>query len=181
MVFSGSFRPIKISTHDNPSKKKSNTNGALITFPYKKKSCMWIRNIWRDLFDLTLFTELDFMLYSIGTFFLNVGGMPFYQHLVNCVVKRGLTIQQASFQITIIGFWSLICRIIFSFVSNMKCVSRVMIYSLGGGIGGVCIAVMFLGDTFIRICIITSVYGVSMGKYNYFIVTTNNNIISVSF
>ena len=116
-------------------------------------------------FDLALLKDKQFVLYCCGNFFGNYGLVAFYVHFVNCAVYKGVDKKEATLLPIIMGSTALISKLIFSFVSNLKCVNRTLEYSVGTLLCGLIIGFTYPVMAFAGLCAIAAAFGIFTSKY----------------
>ena len=161
VVLSGAYRPLPTRKRIRNSHMTSGApSGELTTSRTERcvQGCL-------QHFDLALLKDKQFVLYCCGNFFGNYGLVAFYVHFVNCAVYKGVDKKEATLLPIIMGSTALISKLIFSFVSNLKCVNRTLEYSVGTLLCGLIIGFTYPVMAFAGLCAIAAAFGIFTSKY----------------
>lgn len=130
--------------------------------------CGRLYHICNTLLQYDLLCNLDFMLYCVGNFFLSYGSLSYLHHLMNSCLEKGISKERAILLLMCLGIFSLVSRIVVSYISDLKCVNRLLEYSIFSIVSGIAVALTFLANSFGTMLVIAGVVvGTCSGESNF--------------
>jgi len=141
-VFGALYRPPP--TQKNRRHQKCSSSGGVqgsdITL------CETLRQLLRDLTDLSLFSNIPFTLVCFGSLMMNFGLMVFIQHTPSRAVVLGIERRLAYLLPTVTGVTLLVGRIFGGIIGNVSCTNRLLQYGMSIVTGG--LLLILLGNLF---------------------------------
>ena len=131
-----------------------------------EKSC---RSTVTDVVDFSLFKNKAFSLFCLGSMMEMFYITAFINHLPSYAVHKGHSLEQAAFLSSLIFISNTSVRLVVSFVSNLKCVNKVVQYAMGCLVGSGAIMIMLLADSYYGIMAATILTGAHLGKSTHII------------
>ena len=120
--------------------------------------------VLRWVFDYETFRNAKFILYGLGTFFMMVGNIAFFMHLVNRAQCVGIDKHLATFLPSIYGIANGVCRLLFSVVASLPKCNRILQYGLWIMGGGLIACLSGLATNFIGLAVVCASFGMCVGK-----------------
>lgn len=90
------------------------------------------------MFNLSLFKDIIFILFALSNFLTSIGFNIPYLYIVPQANTLGITSDQASALLSIIGIANTVARIILGYISDKPWVNRLMVYNLCLTVCGIC-------------------------------------------
>lgn len=91
-----------------------------------------------EMLDFSLFKDIIFIIFTLSNFLTSIGFNIPYVYIVSKAKEAGLTDQQGSMLLSIIGIGNTLGRIVLGFVSDKPWVNRLMVYNWCLTICGIC-------------------------------------------
>ncbi len=121
--------------------------------------------VCRKVFDYTMFRDIRFVLYGIGTFLMMIGNTAFFMHLVNKAIATGMGSDMATFLPSIYGIANGVCRLVFSVIANLPKTNRVLQYGVWIVAGGVISCLSCVTNNFVGMAIVCAGFGMCVGEF----------------
>lgn len=122
-----------------------------------------------SIIDWSLFKEASFMLFCFGSLCQFGGVMSYFQHLVSRAVFDGVPQDKAVILPVIMGIFTVCNRILFSLIIDLKCINRILFYSMGVFIGAaVSLLTAFVANDFITIAVCAAMLSTGVGMFEFF-------------
>lgn len=136
--------------------KSRNTN----VFQDLLKDC--IRSLQTS-FDISIFRNVAFCMFLVSTFFYSLGYYIPYIYLPVTAMEAGIDEFRASFLLSAVGITNTVGRVIFGFLSDRKCVNRMVLYATALVICGAATCVGPLLTSFGTFLVYSIVFGTFSG------------------
>ncbi|XP_018324222.1 uncharacterized protein LOC108736335 isoform X2 [Agrilus planipennis] len=115
--------------------------------------------------DVSLLKDVIFIIFSLSNFLTSIGfNIPFV-YIISKAKLLGLTAEEASWLICIIGASNTVGRIVLGYISDKPWVNRLLVYNLCLTICGVATMVSAFCQDFITLAIYGIVFGFTIGAY----------------
>jgi MFS family permease len=121
-----------------------------------------LRQLGRDMTDLTLFSDVSFTLICLGTFLMNAGLTVFFQHTPSRA--NSLSVQHYSLLPMIYGIATTVARIFGGVIGNASCTNRLLQYGVSIIAGGSLLVVLGAVVTFELIAIVGAAVAFAAGE-----------------
>jgi len=141
-VFGALYRPPPTQKH----RKRQNCSSSAGVQGSDITLCETLRQLLRDLTDLSLFSNIPFTLVCVGSLLMNFGLMVFIQHTPSRAVVLGIERRLAYLLPTVTGVTLLAGRILGGIIGNLSCTNRLLQYGISVVTGG--ILLILLGNLF---------------------------------
>ena len=92
--------------------------------------------------DFTLFKSKIFSLFCVGSIMQRIFVMSFVHHLPSFIVYQGFTMDQAAFLASAVFISNISSRLVFTFISNFRCINFLVQYTVGTLIGSVAVVIL---------------------------------------
>lgn len=114
-------------------------------------------------FDRSIFRNISFCTFLVSTFFYVLGYHIPYIYLPATAIEEGIDEFRASFLVSAIGITNTVGRVFFGFLSDRKCVNRMLLYSTALLICGAATCVSPFLKSFETLLVYSMVYGAFSG------------------
>ena len=128
-----------------------------------KKSC---GSVLKGFVDFSLFKHKLFSLFCVGSLLQRFYITAFINHLPSYSIYKGFSLDQAASLSSLLFISQTTTRLVFSFVSNMRCIHHLAQYTVGTLIGSCSILVLLLGGTYQTLLAAALVAGLYLGEWN---------------
>ncbi|XP_044750798.1 monocarboxylate transporter 9 [Coccinella septempunctata] len=118
-----------------------------------------------EMLDFSLFTDVIFILFTISNFLTSIGFNIPYVFLVSRAKSVGLTAEDGSMLLSIIGIANTIGRIVLGYISDKPWVNRLYVYNWSLTICGIATMCCAFCNDFVTLAIYASVFGSTIGVY----------------
>ena len=115
-------------------------------------------------FDFTLMKKKIFTLFCVGSFFQSLFITAYHNHLPSFTVYKGHTLYVAAFIIFVHFITNISTRLATSFISNMKCVNLLVMYTFGNVVGSLSILPLLVLKGYPGLITSAVLAGVMMGR-----------------
>ena len=119
-----------------------------------------------DVFDCSLCREYSLVIYCFCSMLCRYNLSVFLQHMPNKAVRLGMAKEDVAFLMSVFAISVICCRIIISFVANLKWINRMAMYGFGAILGGLG-SLLTLIHSFSGFFVASLVHGVHLGRYLY--------------
>lgn len=122
-----------------------------------------IKQSCRNLLDCSLLTDAVFLLFAISNFLSSLGYCVPYILLPDLATMCDVESDMAALLISIIGLSNTLARILFGFIADMKCVNRLMLYSILMTICGISSLFVAYYKMYFLLVLYSTIFGICMG------------------
>lgn len=119
----------------------------------------------KQMLDFSLFKDPIFVLFTVSNFLTSIGFNVPYVYIVSRARELGISTDDASLLLAIIGIANTVGRIILGYVSDKPWVNRLLVYNMCLTICGVATALSAFCLDFTTMAIYASVFGFTIGAY----------------
>lgn len=119
----------------------------------------------KEMLDFSLFTDVIFILFTISNFLTSIGFNIPYVFLVPRAKAMGLTTEEGSMLLSIVGIANTIGRIVLGYLSDKPWVNRLHIYNWSLTLCGIATMGCAFCNDFTSLAIYASVFGSTIGVY----------------
>ena len=123
-----------------------------------------LRKLAKDMTDLSLFRNPQFVAICLTTLCFNFGASIFYQHTPSRAVSFGVEKTLSYYITTVVGIVTLFARVLGAVIGNMACTDRVVEYGVSVVMGGLCMGLTGMAQDYLGICIIAALTGFCAGQ-----------------
>ncbi|KAK6622975.1 hypothetical protein RUM43_008827 [Polyplax serrata] len=159
---------MRLST-EKPPDKQLLSHGENRRKPKKLCGCIPCPNKVPDtlteMLDFSLLKDPIFILFTVSNFFTSIGFNIPYVYIVAQAQERGISKENASYLLAVIGIANTIGRVVLGYISDKPWINRLMIYNVSLAVCGIATALSALCYTFYSFAFYGSVYGFSIGAY----------------
>lgn len=119
----------------------------------------------KEMLDFSLFKDSIFVLFTLSNFLTSIGFNVPYVYIVSRARELGMTTDDASVLLAIIGIANTVGRIILGYLSDKPWVNRLLVYNMCLTICGIATALSAFCLDFTTMAIYATVFGFTIGAY----------------
>lgn len=123
------------------------------------------RDTLKEMLDFSLFKDVIFLLFTLSNFLTSIGFNVPYVYIVSRARELGMSLDDASVLLSIIGIANTVGRIILGYLSDKPWVNRLLVYNMCLTICGIATALSAFCLDFTSLAIYASVFGFTIGAY----------------
>ncbi|CAH1369583.1 unnamed protein product [Tenebrio molitor] len=119
----------------------------------------------KEMLDISLFKDWIFILFTLSNFLTSIGFNVPYVYIVPKAKSMGLTSDEASMLLSVIGIANTFGRIVLGYFSDKPWVNRLMVYNWCLTLCGIATTFSAFCPTFYTLVLYASVFGFTIGAY----------------
>lgn len=133
----------------------------------------------QSLHHLTLLKDPIFLLFTISNFLTSLGFCVPYIYLPDLAIQLGIGRSEAAFLISVIGIANTVGRVVFGWLSDLKCVDRLVLYNTVLTLCGISTALCAFCVIYPLLIVYAAAFGMFIGEYSSGLMMANQSLIMI--